>query len=108
MSLRDTVQRIMDHKMVPDTLPHSTRSSITIFRSYLALAIFSLGYTLSAISRMLAAELFPFAPRVYQDKDTDYMRHHIIRRRVQSPYPRAQGDRSRPSFTLSCAGVLEK
>ena len=52
----------MEYEMIPDTLPHSTRSSITTFRTFLLVTILAVGYTLSTISSLFAAELFPFAP----------------------------------------------
>ena len=48
--------------MVLGTLPHHTRSSITIFRTFLVIAIFSAGCTLGGTSLLFAAELFPYTP----------------------------------------------
>jgi hypothetical protein len=52
----------MGHEMVFDTLPHPTRPSIAIVRTSFRIAILAVGCTLSAISFLFAAELFPYAP----------------------------------------------
>jgi hypothetical protein len=52
----------MEYEMIPDTLPHPTRSSITKFRTILRVTILAVGCTLPTISFLFAAELFPFAP----------------------------------------------
>lgn len=48
--------------MIPDTLPHPTRSVITTLRTILRVSILAVGYSLPASSVLLAAELFPYAP----------------------------------------------
>jgi hypothetical protein len=58
----DTVPRIMEYEMIPNTLPHPTRSSITTLRIILLVSILTIGYTLSANSLLFTAELFPYAP----------------------------------------------
>lgn len=58
----DSVPHIMEYEMIPDTLPHPTWSSITMFRTILRITILAVGSALSANSLLFAAELFPYAP----------------------------------------------
>lgn len=52
----------MDHELIPEILSPPTRSSIIAFRTLLGITVLVGGCTLSAISFLFAAELFPFAP----------------------------------------------
>jgi len=52
----------MDHELNPEILAPPTRSSNIAYRALLGITILVGGCTLSAISLLFAAELFPFAP----------------------------------------------
>ena len=67
----DTVPRIMEYEMIPDTLPHPTRSSVTTIRAFLLVAILAVGCALSANSLLFAAELFPYAPPSSQQRSVE-------------------------------------
>lgn len=49
-----TIPRIMKYEMIPDTLPHPTRSLITTFRPFLRISILAVGSALSANSLLFA------------------------------------------------------
>ena len=67
----DTVPRIMDHELNPEILSPPTRSSNIAFRTLLGITVLVGGCTLSAISLLFAAELFPFAPPPSQQRSIE-------------------------------------
>jgi len=66
-----TVPRIMDQELNPEILSPPTRSSNIDFRTLLGITVLVGGCTLSAISLLFAAELFPFAPPPSQQRSIE-------------------------------------
>jgi hypothetical protein len=61
----------MDQNMILDTLPTSSRSSITTLRAFFRIAILAGSCISPDTSLVFSAELFPFSPPTSQQHATD-------------------------------------
>ena len=64
--------------MVPDTLSHPPRRSITTLRTFLGTTILAVSCTFSAILLLFAAELFPFAKNPCETNKSDLDRTSFL------------------------------